>query len=166
MPKKKEKTVSRSTLPPPAGYSSWLAYAVATLDHRILANDHDRGNQPQWPARVMCEQMRAAAQAELRQIEGHWQEMVKAWAGKLKTAEFLAISQNRRKARRYTITVRERGGRLWITLPLPIRQRFGLRVGDTVRWQKQRGKSEYMITFFRRGRPSTPNSDGAHFCTQ
>ena len=52
-------------LPPPAGYESWLAYAIATMDVRSLENDHDSGLQPQWPVGVTREAMRASATAEL-----------------------------------------------------------------------------------------------------
>lgn len=55
-------------LPPPRGYSSWLEHAVATLDTRSLQNEHDWGNQPQWPEAVTREQMRAAAEAELQDL--------------------------------------------------------------------------------------------------
>ena len=91
----KKKTVGCPTLLPPSGYSSWLAYAVATLDDRSLANDHDWGNQPQWPAHVTREEIRTAARAELRQIEGLWLDMKKAWSGKLETAEVSASTQIR-----------------------------------------------------------------------
>ena len=53
------------TLPPPLGYESWLAYALATMDVRSLENDHDSGLQPQWPVCVTREAMRASATAEL-----------------------------------------------------------------------------------------------------
>lgn len=51
-----------------------------------------------------------------------------------------------------TITVRQRAGRLWITIPAAIRRGFGLQAGDTARWRKQPGENACIITFFRRGR--------------
>lgn len=55
-------------LQPPRGYSSWLEYAVATMDTRSLQNDHEWGNQPQWHETVSREQMRAAAASELQDL--------------------------------------------------------------------------------------------------
>lgn len=52
-------------LPPPASYESWLSYAIATMDVRSLENDSRDGLQPQWPASVTREAMRASAQSEL-----------------------------------------------------------------------------------------------------
>ena len=67
---KKAKTLTRALpLAPPNGHTSWLAYAVATMDDRSLQNDHDAGQQPQWPADVTREQMRSAAAAELKEFE-------------------------------------------------------------------------------------------------
>ena len=74
-------------LPPPAGYSSWLAYAVATMDVRSIQYDHDWGGQPQWPGRVTRAQIRAAARAELGQLEGMWREMERARGARIDTPE-------------------------------------------------------------------------------
>jgi hypothetical protein len=82
--------LQRPTLPPPKSYTSWLAYAVATMDTRSLQNDHDDGYQPQWQAKVTRAQMRVAAQAELRQLEALWSEMERAWAGTIETNEILS----------------------------------------------------------------------------
>lgn len=68
-----------------------------------------------------------------------------AWAGKKAHAEMT-----------YTIIVREKDGRLWITIPAAIRRSLGLRAGDTCRWRKQRGTDAHIITFFRRGQRILP----------
>jgi len=57
-----------------------------------------------------------------------------------------------------TVTVRERDGQLWITIPAAIRRRLGLRAGDTVRWRKRRGEAGYVLTFLRRGRSIFPRA--------
>jgi hypothetical protein len=59
---------SKQPLPPPKGYSSWLDYAVATLETRSLHNDHAWGNQPQWPEGIDREDFRRAAAAELTKL--------------------------------------------------------------------------------------------------
>lgn len=55
-------------LPPPKGHSSWLDYAVASLDVRSLVNEHGFGMQPQWPEETTSVKMRKAAREELRQL--------------------------------------------------------------------------------------------------
>lgn len=52
----------------------------------------------------------------------------------------------------YSVTVRERAGRLWITIPAAIRRSLGLRAGETGRWRKKRRENAYIITFVRSGR--------------
>jgi hypothetical protein len=59
----------RPTLPPPVGYKSWLAYAVATMETRSLYNELSWGNEPQWPESTTRTQMQEAADAELRCYE-------------------------------------------------------------------------------------------------
>ncbi len=95
-----------ASLSPPAGYRSWLAYAVATMDDRSLQNDHDIGLQPQWPGKVTREQMRSAAKAELEWIEGLWSEMKRAWSGKLETTQQLADWAELQFARAETKNIR------------------------------------------------------------
>ena len=56
----------RPTLPPPVGYKSWLAYAVATMETCSLYNELSWGNEPQWPESTTRTQMQEAAEAELR----------------------------------------------------------------------------------------------------
>jgi hypothetical protein len=63
--KKRSKKESSRILPPPKSFSSWLAYAVTTMDTRHLALDHQWGNQPQWPDDISREEFRIAAHSEL-----------------------------------------------------------------------------------------------------
>lgn len=67
------------------------------MDTRSLQNDHDWGNQPQWPEAVTREQMRAAAEAELQDLlfkevkadsVGVEEEIIAAYGGSADDAEF------------------------------------------------------------------------------
>lgn len=59
------KNNAASPLPPPTGYTSWLDYAVGTMDTRSLFNDLAWGREPQWSDDTSREQMEDAARAEL-----------------------------------------------------------------------------------------------------
>ncbi len=51
--------------PPPDGFTSWLAYAVATMDTRTLNLESLAGDGPE----VSREEFQAAADAELAEVE-------------------------------------------------------------------------------------------------
>ena len=54
-----------SKLPLPTGFTSWLAYAVATMDTRTLNIESLAGDGPE----VSREEFQAAAEAELAEVE-------------------------------------------------------------------------------------------------
>jgi len=58
-------------LPPPAGFGSWLAYAVRTINVRSLHVQIKLGGQKQWPNDTSTDDMRKAAKDELAELEQH-----------------------------------------------------------------------------------------------
>ena len=55
-------------LSPPAGFDSWLEYAVRTIDVRSLSVQLPLGGQRHWPKDTSTEDMRKAAKDELAEL--------------------------------------------------------------------------------------------------
>lgn len=59
---------------------------------------------------------------------------------------------------RGTARVFERDGELFLRFPKSLITLFDLRAGDKVRFRKRRGKVQYLVTFWRHGKPLRPKS--------
>ena len=62
-----------SQLSPPKGFDSWLEYAIATMDTRILYVESCMGDS-HWGREVQRDEMREAALAELAKLKGERHE--------------------------------------------------------------------------------------------
>jgi len=62
-------TGTKPKLPPPAGFGSWLEYAIRTIDVRSLHLQLGLGGQKQWPKDTSTDDMQKAAKDELSEMQ-------------------------------------------------------------------------------------------------
>lgn len=66
------------SLKPPAGYDSWLLYAIATMDTRSLFNEHMASENSPWPEGTHRGSFTEAAIAELDTLRREREALLEA----------------------------------------------------------------------------------------